>query len=58
MAYHSRYNEDRESQQICGCALLPLKTNTNGPAPKITEGVYVLYPCKEFASIQLERSPV
>ena len=32
MVYHSKLN-DVDAQVVCGCAVLPLKTSTRGPAP-------------------------
>ena len=32
MVYHSKLN-DVAAETVCGCALLPLKTSTRGPAP-------------------------
>lgn len=31
-AYHSTLNE-LQTQEVCGCALLPIKTRSRGPAP-------------------------
>ena len=37
MVYHSSLN-DADAQTACGCALLPMKTTTRGPAPIAPEG--------------------
>jgi len=37
MVYHSKLN-DTSAQLVCGCALLPLKTSTRGPAAIAPEG--------------------
>ena len=37
MVYHSSLN-DKDAQAVCGCAMLPLKTTTRGPAPLAPEG--------------------
>jgi actin related protein 2/3 complex subunit 3 len=31
-AYHSKRNEDR-NEEVCSCAICPLKTELKGPAP-------------------------
>ncbi|KAJ0394278.1 hypothetical protein P43SY_000579 [Pythium insidiosum] len=36
-AYHSAFNE-LATQEACGCALLPIKTRSRGPAPPAPEG--------------------
>lgn len=36
-AYHSSFNE-AQAQDACGCALLPIKTRSRGPAPPAPEG--------------------
>lgn len=36
-AYHSTFNE-LQLQEACGCAILPIKTRTRGPAPPAPEG--------------------
>ena len=37
MVYHSSFN-DTDAQLACGCAMLPMKTATRGPAPIAPEG--------------------
>mmetsp|Transcript_5639 Transcript_5639/g.13608 ORF Transcript_5639/g.13608 Transcript_5639/m.13608 type:complete len:171 (+) Transcript_5639:34-546(+) len=37
MVYHSNL-EDPNAEVVCGCAILPMKTTTKGPAPVIQEG--------------------
>jgi len=36
--YHSAFNDDASYQLVCGCAMLPIKTTTRGPAPVAPEG--------------------
>ncbi|GAB9466898.1 hypothetical protein Gpo141_00004262 [Globisporangium polare] len=36
-AYHSTLNE-LQTQEVCGCALLPIKTRSRGPAPPAPDG--------------------
>lgn len=36
-AYHSKKNEE-PVQEVCGCAISPLRTSMKGPAPQIEEG--------------------
>lgn len=36
-AYHSTFNE-LQTQEACGCAILPIKTRARGPAPPAPEG--------------------
>lgn len=36
-AYHSAFN-DLKVQEVCGCAILPIKTRSRGPAPPAPEG--------------------
>ncbi|KAF1779037.1 Actin-related protein 2/3 complex subunit 3 [Phytophthora cactorum] len=36
-AYHSTLNE-LQTQEACGCAILPIKTRARGPAPPAPEG--------------------
>ena len=35
MSYHSKYCEDSKVETACGIAVLPLKTQFIGPAPKM-----------------------
>lgn len=35
--YHSAFN-DLQTQEACGCAILPIKTRSRGPAPIAPEG--------------------
>jgi len=35
--YHSKFT-GQEGQEMCGCALLPLKTRVRGPAPPMPDG--------------------
>ena len=37
MVYHSTLNE-ADAQAVCGCAMLPMRTTTRGPAPLAPEG--------------------
>lgn len=37
-AYHSAFNEAKDAAQICGMAVLPLKTRIRGPAPQLDGG--------------------
>jgi len=37
MVYHSNL-EDPNLEVVCGCAILPMKTTTKGPAPVIQDG--------------------
>ena len=37
-AYHSKYAGQETGDEACGCAMLPLKTKTRGPAPLAAEG--------------------
>ncbi|KAH8048953.1 hypothetical protein JL722_12188 [Aureococcus anophagefferens] len=37
-AYHSKYAGAETGDEACGCALLPLKTKTRGPAPLMADG--------------------
>ena len=41
--YHSNL-EDPNAEVVCGCAILPMKTTTKGPAPVIQEGAHTLHP--------------
>ena len=36
--YHSTMNDRPDVQAVCGCAMLPIKTTTRGPAPLAAEG--------------------
>jgi len=38
MVYHSSQNDRTDVQVVCGCAVLPIKTTTRGPAPLAPEG--------------------
>jgi len=38
MVYHSTMNDRTDVQTVCGCAMLPIKTTTRGPAPLAPEG--------------------
>lgn len=37
-AYHSKYAGAETGDEACGCAILPLKTKTRGPAPLMADG--------------------
>ena len=41
--YHSNL-EDPNAEVVCGCAILPMKTTTKGPAPVIQDGAHTLHP--------------
>jgi hypothetical protein len=42
-SYHSRFNEELAgAQEVCSCAICPIKTDLRGPAPAIPPGKCLL----------------
>lgn len=42
-SYHSRFNEELAgAQEVCSCAICPIKTELRGPAPAIPPGKLLL----------------
>ena len=42
-SYHSRFNEELAgAQEVCSCAICPIKTELRGPAPPIPPGKLLL----------------